>query len=133
MRHVRATLYDMTSCAVCLDAAACVDAVLPETWRQVIHTETNLWPLGVIAGRVHEDDHARYVPFSRASGEYLADVLVDNGATRETAERLVAAAWWALHLSRRDTLPHAVLALAREAAAYDAGFRAGTLHPALAR
>lgn len=121
---------DMDSCAACVDAATCVDAVLPARIRQEIRDLTGLWPVGIIAGRVCEDDHAKYVPFSRASGEHLAAVLVDNGAEQDVAERLVAASWWALHLcATRDPVQHAVLQLAREAYAYRVGFLMGQLQP----
>ncbi len=117
----------MTSCAACVDAATCVDAVLPEGWRQTIHTRTTLWPLGVIAERVHMDDRARYVPFRRASAQHLTAVLTDAGHDLIVSERLIAASWWALHLAGRDTLPHAVLDLAKQAAAWRIGYIAGQL------
>ena len=124
----------MTSqCEQCMDAAVCVVNVLPEAWQQEIRARFNAHALGAIAGRVHADDTARYVPFRMASARNLTGVLTDLGADQVVAERVVAASWWALHLSGRDTLPHAVLDLAKQAVAWRAGYMLGTLNPALER
>lgn len=118
------------ACPSCTDAAACVDAVLVEGWRRDIRDSTGLWPLGVIAERVHQNDRAEFVPFRMVSGEGISLTLQDQGVEPEHADRLTAAAWWALRLARRDTTSPSVQRLAERAAAYRIGFLAGQLQPA---
>lgn len=117
-------------CPECVDAAACVDAVLPEGWRRDIRACTGLWPLGVLSNRAHQVDRAEYVPFRYTSGAGIVAALEEQGVEFAQGERLVAAAWWALRLSRRDTTSHAVQRIAERAAAYRVGFLAGQLQPA---
>jgi hypothetical protein len=114
----------------CLDAAACVDAVVAEGWRRDIRDRTGLWPLGVIAGRIHQHDRAEYAPFRSASAVGLAAVLQEQGVEPDAAELIVAAAWWALRLAGRDTTTSTVQRLAERAAAYRVGYLAGQLQPA---
>ena len=119
-----------SDCPDCLDAAACVDAVIPEGWRRDVRDRTGLWPVGIIGARVHDEDRAEYVPFRASSGDGLACVLQDHGVEPDPAARIVAAAWWALRLAGRDTSTPAVQRLAERAAAYRVGFLAGQLQPA---
>lgn len=120
---------DMTSWDTSIDAATCVDWVMPETWRQTVKSKFGLWPVGVIADRVFADETARYVPFSMASSEHLAAALTDEDVDPTFAAHLVAAAWWGLHLAGQDTTEWAVLALARKAITFRAGYLAGQLNP----
>lgn len=119
-----------TACPDCVDAAACVDAVLPEGWRRDIHARTGLWPLGVIGQRAHLlEQSGRIMPFSAVD---VPPILEEQGVEPAPSRRIAVAAWWALRLAGRDTSSYAVQRLAERAAAYRVGFLAGQLQPAAA-
>ena len=125
-------LGDMTesACPECVDAAACVDAVLPEGWRRDIRERAGLWPLGIIGQRVHQGCDPTRVFLLPASAMGVDLVLEDQDVDLNAAKRIAAAAWWALRLAGRDTTSYAVQRLAERAAAYRIGFLAGQLQPA---